>query len=129
MHTVGCDDLPCYIFLKTKIKPLFSWRKSLLIFSGNMSTCCQLITEVTKIMCKNRNPHWILAGDFNIIATLNEKKGVIRRLDRDAEVFSSFIEKIKLVDIRTSNGHFTPNKKITLHHQIASILDSFLISE
>jgi hypothetical protein len=63
-----------------------------------------MIIDLENLRERNRNPHWILAGDFNIIATLAEKKGGIRRLDRDAEVFSTFIEKTKLVDIRTSNG-------------------------
>ena len=55
-HREGCDDLPCHSFWGRKIKPLFSWRKSLLIFSRNMNTCCQVITEVTKIMCNIISP-------------------------------------------------------------------------
>jgi hypothetical protein len=88
-----------------------------------------MILDLENLRDRNRNPHWILAGDFNIIATLAEKKGGIRRLDIDAEVFSAFIEKTKLVDIKTSNGQFTWNNKRTLHQQIASILDKFLILE
>jgi hypothetical protein len=57
------------------------------------------------------NLHWIQEGDFNIITTLAEKKGVTRRLDRVAEEFSSFIDTMKLVDIRTNNGHFTWKNK------------------
>ena len=41
----------------------------------------------------NSNLQWILAGDFNIIATLDEKKGGNRRLDRDVEEFTTFIER------------------------------------
>jgi hypothetical protein len=33
------------------------------------------------------------------------------------------------VDIRTSNGQFTWNNKINLHHQVATRLDRFLVSE
>ena len=40
-------------------------------------------------LCSN-NLHWILAGDFNIITSLVEKKGGTRRLDRDADDFSKF---------------------------------------
>jgi len=61
--------------------------------------------------------HWVIAGDFNIILTMAEKKGRICRLDRYAEAFSDFIEKAILVDIRTT------------HHQVASRLDRFLILE
>jgi hypothetical protein len=64
-YSAGCDDQasshphvysrvrrPSFIwFLAEERKSLFPWRKSLLIFLGNMSTCCQVITEVTKIMC------------------------------------------------------------------------------
>jgi hypothetical protein len=37
------------------------------------------------------NHHWILGGDFNLISSLVEKKGGIRILDLDNEVFISFI--------------------------------------
>jgi hypothetical protein len=52
----------------------------------------RMITTFENLGERNLNSHWILAGDFNIIVTLAGKKGV-RRLDRDAEVFPSFIEK------------------------------------
>jgi hypothetical protein len=38
---------------------------------------------------------------------LAEKKGGTRRLDRDAEDFSTFINTMEMVDIKTSNGQFT----------------------
>jgi hypothetical protein len=69
-----------------------------------------------------------LAGDFNIIMTLVEKKGGTRRLDRDAEEFSSFIDTMEMVDIRTSNGQFTWNSKRINNHQVATRLDRFLVS-
>jgi hypothetical protein len=52
-----------------------------------------------------------LGRDFNIITTLAEKKGGTRRLDRDAEEFSAFIDTMEMVDIRTNNGQFTWNNK------------------
>jgi len=64
-----------------------------------------------------------------MITTLAEKKGGIRRMDRYAKAFLAFIEKTKLVDIKTSNGQFTWNNKRILHQQITSRLDRFLISE
>jgi hypothetical protein len=36
--------------------------------------------------------------------TLAEKKGGTRRLDRDVEDFSSFIDTVEMVDIKTNNG-------------------------
>ena len=87
-----------------------------------------MILDLENLRDRNRNLHWILASDFNIITTLAEKKGGIIRLDRDAEAFLAFIEKTKLVDIKTSNGQFTLNNKRILHQQIASRLDRFLIS-
>ena len=88
-----------------------------------------MILDLEKLRDQNIYPHWILVGDFNIISTLDKKKGGIRRLDIDANVFSSLIEKTMLVDIKNSNGKFTWNNKRTLNQQITLILDSFLILE
>ena len=49
----------------------------------------------------------IMGGDFNMITSLLEKKGGIRRLNRDAELFTEFIETAKLVDILPKNSSFT----------------------
>jgi hypothetical protein len=50
-------------------------------------------------------------------------------LDRDAEEFPAFIDIMELVDIRTSDGYFTWNNKRLAHHQVATRLDRFLVSE
>jgi hypothetical protein len=71
----------------------------------------RLLLDLENLKERTCNLHWILARDFNIITTLAEKKGGTRRLDRDAEYFSSFIDTMKLVDIRTNNGQFTWNNK------------------
>ena len=70
-----------------------------------------MILDLENLRDQNRNPYWILAGDFNVTTTLVENKGGIRRLDKDVAGFSAFIEKTKLVDIKTSNGKFTWNNK------------------
>jgi hypothetical protein len=88
-----------------------------------------MILDIEKLRDRNVYPHWILSGDFNKIATLAKKKGCIRRLYIDADVFSALIEKTRLIDIKTSNGKFTWNNKRTLNQQITLILDSFLILE
>jgi hypothetical protein len=58
-----------------------------------------------------------------------EKKGGTKILDRDAEDFSSFIDTVEMVDIRTSNGQFTWNNKQTNQHQVVTRLEIFLVSK
>jgi len=50
---------------------------------------------------------WIIGGDFNIIASLTEKKGGLRRLDRDSNLFRDIITQLQLVDMETANGIYT----------------------
>ena len=54
----------------------------------------------------------IMGGDFNMITLLLEKKGGIRKLNKDVEVFAEFIGSAKLVDIQPKNGAFTWNNRI-----------------
>jgi hypothetical protein len=44
-----------------------------------------------------------LAGEFNIIISLTKKRGGTRRLDRDVEEFSKFIDTVEMVDLKTNN--------------------------
>ena len=67
----------------------------------------RLLLDLENLKDCTYNLHWILARDFNIITTLTKKKGGTRKLDRDAEEFSAFINTMELVDIRTNNGQFT----------------------
>lgn len=64
-----------------------------------------------------------------MITTLLEKKGGLRKLNKDAEVFTSFIDNSKLVDIYPKSGNFTWNNRRGGDRMIASHLDRFLISE
>jgi len=64
----------------------------------------RMLLDLENLRDRTNNLQWILAGDFNIITTLAEKKGGTRRLDKDAEDFSSFIDTMELVDIKTNNG-------------------------
>lgn len=73
--------------------------------------------------------HWILGGDFNLITSLHEKKGGIRKLDAFSLRFNSIIQSLKLVDVRTENGLYTWNNKRLGTHAVASRLDRFLLSE
>ena len=91
----------------------------------------KFIDTVEMVDLKNQanNLHWILAGDFNIITSLAEKKGGTRRLDRDVKEFSNFIDTMEMVDLKTNNGQFTWNNKRMSQHQVATRLDRFLVLE
>jgi hypothetical protein len=89
----------------------------------------RMLLDLEKLKSHAKNLHWILAGDFNNITTLVKKKGCARRLDRDAKEFSSFIDTVEMVDIKTSNGQFTWNNKLINQHQIATRLEKLLVSE
>jgi len=64
-----------------------------------------------------------------MITNLQEKKGGIRHLDVHAARFAEVIHQIKCIDIKTSNGIFTWNKKRIGSNGVASKLDRFLLSE
>eukprot|EP00253_Pinus_taeda_P010874 PITA_10874 len=72
---------------------------------------------------------WIIGGDFNLIRSLEEKKGGIRRRDHFMDSFNDMIEELRLVDIQTINGTFTWNNRRGGKNQNASRLDRFLVSE
>eukprot|EP00253_Pinus_taeda_P011321 PITA_11321 len=71
----------------------------------------------------------IMGGDFNMITSLLEKKGGLRKLNRDTGAFADFIETAKLVDVHPSSYSFTWNNRRGGENLIASCLDQFLISE
>ena len=50
---------------------------------------------------------WILAGDFNAICELEEKRGATGRLEPSAVLLQDNINTLNLVDIKLSNGQFT----------------------
>eukprot|EP00253_Pinus_taeda_P009203 PITA_09203 len=72
---------------------------------------------------------WIIGGDFNLIKSLEEKKGGIRKRDHFMDKFNELIEDLRLVDIQTINGICTWNNRRGGKNQIASRLDRFLVSE
>eukprot|EP00253_Pinus_taeda_P030678 PITA_30678 len=71
----------------------------------------------------------IVGGDFNMITLLSEKKGGIRKLNKDSEAFLDFIVSAKLVDIQPRSGAYTWNNRRGGERQITSHLDRFLVSE
>ena len=89
----------------------------------------KMLEDLNEIRQQHGTNQWILGGNFNMITNLAEKKGGLRRLDKDAEAFSTFIAASKLIDVPTINGLHTWNNKQGGNRQVASRLDRFLISE
>ena len=73
--------------------------------------------------------HWVLGGDFNLITSLEEKKGGQCRLEEEGETFRDTIEELRLVYITLGDGCFTWKNKRTRDIHIDSRLDSFLVSK
>ena len=55
--------------------------------------------------------HWVVGGDFNLITSLEEKKGGRCSLDEECNIFRKTIEDLGLVDITPGVGWFTWNNK------------------
>ena len=75
------------------------------------------------------NDHWLIGGDFNIIRSLEEKKGGVRAISATSTLFNKFIDEMKLVDIRSTNRLFTWQNKQSRERHIASRLNWFLVFE
>jgi exonuclease III len=76
------------------------------------------------------HPHfWLMGGDFNLITSLEEKKGGLRRLDLKHLAFKEFIQDHQLIDLETNNGIYTWNNCRGGSQQVACKLDRFFISE
>ncbi|XP_059066210.1 uncharacterized protein LOC131857552 [Cryptomeria japonica] len=71
---------------------------------------------------------WIMAGDFNAICELAEKRGGSGRLEPSAFLLRDSINSLNLVDIKPSNGQFTWNNRRVGDYCIAERLDRFLVS-
>eukprot|EP00253_Pinus_taeda_P001936 PITA_01936 len=87
------------------------------------------LNSLNKLIARYPRSKFIIGGDFNMITTLLEKKGGLRKLNKDSEAFTSFIDNVKLVDILPKSGNFTWNNRRGGEILIASRLDRFLISE
>lgn len=73
--------------------------------------------------------HWIIGGDFNLIRSLEEKKGGVWSLSNISASLNKLIEELQLVDVTTTNGLFTWQNKRSGAMNIASLLEQFLVSE
>ena len=73
--------------------------------------------------------HWVVGGDFNLIRSLDEKKGGIRSLNNISASFNDIIEDLHLVDVHTLNIFYTWQNKRSGPRHISSQVDQFLVSE
>ena len=76
-----------------------------------------------------RRDHWIIGGDFNLIRSLDEKKGGIRSPGSVSASFNEVIEDLHLVDVQAPNRFYTWQNKRSGPRHIASRLDRFLVSK
>ncbi|XP_057862719.1 uncharacterized protein LOC131071037 [Cryptomeria japonica] len=71
---------------------------------------------------------WIMAGDFNAVTCLDEKRGGLARLDPSANLFRNMISSLNLIDVKPTNGVFTWNNRRCGGEAISERLDRFLVS-
>jgi len=89
----------------------------------------RFIETLVDLRIRHAGISWIMGGDFNMIKSLSEKKGVTRALSKDSLAFQIISNNMKPVDIETNNGLFTWKKKRGGDSHLASTLDRFIISE
>ena len=89
----------------------------------------RLLKNLSQLKSRHTGVRGIYGGDFNMIISLEEKKGGLRKLNRDVEAFRNFSRAAKLVDIHPVSGLYTWNNKCGGDRKISSWLDCFLISE
>lgn len=66
---------------------------------------------------------WVMAGNFNAIVELSEKRGGIPRLDPSALLFRDSISELNLINVFPSNGRFTWNNRRIGESCVAERLD------
>ncbi|XP_057871389.2 uncharacterized protein LOC131077832 [Cryptomeria japonica] len=71
---------------------------------------------------------WILAGDFNVVISMDEKRGGLARLDPSSLLLRDNIGLLNLVDVKPINGVFTWNNRRCGDEAISERLDRFLVS-
>eukprot|EP00253_Pinus_taeda_P005730 PITA_05730 len=89
----------------------------------------QLLNTLSELNSDRPFPLWISGGDYNMIASKEEKKGGRSNTNNEDSLLKEFINSNWLMDIPTSNGIFTWTNKQAGVQQIASRLDRFLISD
>ena len=68
---------------------------------------------------------WIMAGDFNVVTSLDEKRG---GMDQSSNLLRDMIGSLKLVDMEPINGVYTWTNQRCGDEDISERLDRFLVS-
>lgn len=76
-----------------------------------------------------QNHPWILGDDFNMILSIEEKRGINPRLEQDRHYFEEFINDIKLVDLEPSKGFTTRNNRRSRAQNVSYQQDRLLTFE
>ena len=71
---------------------------------------------------------WIVAGDFNSVLSLEEKRGGLARLGPSSVLLRQNIDLLHLSDVKPLNGLFTWNNRRSGNAAISERLDRFLVS-
>ena len=79
--------------------------KRLWSFSTRPQT--RFLEELCSLKAWVGRDHWIVDRDFNLIRTLEEKKGWIRSLSGVSTTFNEVIDELHLVDVQTPNEFYT----------------------
>ena len=87
------------------------------------------LQQIKKLGKLDNEKLWLIAGDFDLTTSIEEKRGGLRREGLEMEKFRYLHEELKLVYIPTINGKYTWNNRRGGSRHIASQLDGFLASE
>ncbi|XP_059068246.1 uncharacterized protein LOC131858814 [Cryptomeria japonica] len=71
----------------------------------------------------------VVAGDFNALLDLDEKKGGLRMTNKVMDDFRDFVEQNQLVDVKTKNGQYTWTNRTIKFANISERLDKQFIGE
>eukprot|EP00253_Pinus_taeda_P034780 PITA_34780 len=88
-----------------------------------------ILNTIEQLNKDRRHPLWVTGGDFNMIASSEEKIGGRCRTNKDGTLLKDFIQSNWLIDLPTANDLFTWTNRRVIPMQIASRLDRFLISD
>eukprot|EP00253_Pinus_taeda_P028248 PITA_28248 len=88
-----------------------------------------ILKSIEQLNIDRMHPLWVTGGDFNMIASSEEKLGGRCRTNKDGTLLKDFIQSNWLIDLPTANGLYTWKNKRVAPMQIASCLDRFLISD
>ena len=67
-------------------------------------------------------------GDFNVVISLEEKRGGLAKLDQLSNLFRDMISSLFLIDVKPNNGVFTWNNRRCGDKAISKRLDRLLVS-